>query len=290
MKCLHHTDADGKCAAYWVSDYYNDKNPEDFIMIDYGMDIDWLSKIEENEKVFIVDFSLEPDDMRKLLQKTKDVTWIDHHITAIQKYNDFETEIPGLRYNGIAGCVLTYCYLYCMGCGKKEFDSETMPLKAPWATTYIGDHDVWEYKYGKDTAHFKLGLDAYSDKLNPTNSIWDDLNDNIDLVNELIDDGLVIEQYRDAIGTRARDMYGFEYDFEGHTALCLNNVFGGSEWFTDAIHNYDLVCAFLLMKDGKWEYSLYSEKIDVSKIAKKYGGGGHPGASGFVTDELIFKQ
>ena len=38
-------------------------------------------------------------------------------------------------------------------------------------------------------------------------------------------------------------------------------------------------------------YGLYSEgKVDVSKIAEKYHGGGHQGASGFSSKELIFKK
>ena len=49
--------------------------------------------------------------MRKLLQITEDVTWIDHHKTAIEKYDGFDYDIRGLRYDGIAACMLTYCYL-----------------------------------------------------------------------------------------------------------------------------------------------------------------------------------
>jgi len=52
--------------------------------------------------------------MRELLITTKNVTWIDHHKTAIEKYNDFEYDIRGVRYDGIAGCMLTYCYLHHM--------------------------------------------------------------------------------------------------------------------------------------------------------------------------------
>jgi nanoRNase/pAp phosphatase (c-di-AMP/oligoRNAs hydrolase) len=38
---------------------------------------------------------------------------------------------------------------------------------------------------------------------------------------------------------------------------------------------------------NKWVVSLYTTKdIDVSEIAKKYGGGGHKQAAGFTCDKL----
>ena len=57
-----------------------------------------------------------------------------------------------------------------------------------------------------------------------------------------------------------------------------------------------MVCKFGY--DGsihKWRYTLYqSDKIDnivdVSEIAKRYGGGGHRGAAGFVLDYNIFDK
>jgi oligoribonuclease NrnB/cAMP/cGMP phosphodiesterase (DHH superfamily) len=295
MKTLFHTDADGWCAAYWVRKRFNNTNPEDFIMIDYGMDTDWFSKIQKDEKVIIVDFSLEPDMMRKLLKKTKDIIWIDHHISAIEKYKDFDEDIAGLRYNGIAASVLTYCYFFEMKDGKISFDPETMPQKAPWFTKYIGDHDVWKYEFGEETAHFKLGLDALGVML-PTDSIWEKLY-NLDKVKEIINNGTIIEKYRDAMGKKSSELYGFEWKFDGYKAFCLNNCFGGSEWFGDLIKKYDLVCAFLYIgENDSWEYSLYTDKdhVDVSKIAENYpdklSGGGHKKAAGIQSKNFMFNK
>ena len=51
---------------------------------------------------------------------------------------------------------------------------------------------------------------------------------------------------------------------------------------------YDMFIGFSY--NGKsWNYSLRSTKVDCSQIAMKYGGGGHKGASGFSTDELILE-
>ena len=62
------------------------------------------------------------------------------------------------------------------------------------------------------------------------------------------------------------------------------------EYF-DSIHqdDYDILIPFSF--DGhQWHYSLYSQTIDVSEIAKKYGGGGHKAASGFTWDNLLLKR
>ncbi len=42
----------------------------------------------------------------------------------------------------------------------------------------------------------------------------------------------------------------------------------------------------------RYNYSIYSEKkhINCKDIATKFGGGGHPGASGFGSDKLILKK
>lgn len=42
-------------------------------------------------------FEISPDDMRRLISITNDITWIDHHKTAIEKYKDFEFQLRGIR-------------------------------------------------------------------------------------------------------------------------------------------------------------------------------------------------
>lgn len=61
--------------------------------------------------------------------------------------------------------------------------------------------------------------------------------------------------------------------------------------FGDLIKNYPIVAIWVF--DGeKYKYSIYSDKsdIDCSKIAERYGGGGHKGASGFVSEKMIFNK
>ncbi len=62
----------------------------------------------------------------------------------------------------------------------------------------------------------------------------------------------------------------------------------GSLAFNELMFDYPICIGFVY--DGKqYTVGLYSREIDVSEIAKKYDGGGHKGAAGFVCKELPFK-
>ena len=87
MKCFYHDDLGGKCAAAIVK--YNNKSC-DLFMIDYNKDFPF-DIIKPNEKIWIVDFSLQkPGEFKKLydLVGFDNLIWIDHHQTAIKKIEE----------------------------------------------------------------------------------------------------------------------------------------------------------------------------------------------------------
>lgn len=96
-------------------------------------------------------------------------------------------------------------------------------------------------------------------------------------------------QYRDGFAKSYTSRFGFETEISGHKAFAMNLGNCSSEFFKSLPEEaYDIFIAFCF--DGKvWTASLYSKTVDVSEIAKKYGGGGHMGAAGFVTKELPFR-
>ena len=286
-------DTDGKCAAFWVkwfvgSSFENGK--DEYIKINYGMDFPF-DRIEDGEKVYIVDYSLPVEEMRRLLDITKDITWIDHHKTAIEKYKDFDEPIRGIRYDGIAGCMLTYCYLSHMtqnGEGKIKPFTKDMIKDAPYFTKLIADYDVWTFEYGDDTRYFHVAFE--SEDFEPQSDNW------IFLMGEMnetqyIENGKIMIKYRDSLAKEYCDSKGFETEFEGYKVYAMNVGLAGSDWFKSVDDgSYDILMSFSYNGKYKtWSYSMYSKTVDVSVIAKKYGGGGHKGASGFSTDELILE-
>lgn len=107
MKVFYHNDADGECAGFWVKELAYAKEYIGYIEMDYGREF-LFDKIKKNETVYIVDYSIEPSEMDKLLGITPNVTWIDHHISAIKKYENYDKEIRGVRYDGVAGCITAH--------------------------------------------------------------------------------------------------------------------------------------------------------------------------------------
>ena len=105
--CLHHNDLNGRCSGSLVERYSKEPGRYLAVEMDYTKEVPFNS-IEPNETVYIVDFSLSPENMTKLLEITKNVIWIDHHKTAIENLKDFD--LKGLREIGYSGCELTYRY------------------------------------------------------------------------------------------------------------------------------------------------------------------------------------
>lgn len=295
MKCFYHDDSDGICSAYWVASaanindnaYYNDE-PQMY-EINYRrkfpMDI-----VRPNEQIYIVDYSISTDEMRELLSITRNVTWIDHHKTAIDAYEGFEHNIRGVRYDGVAACMLTYCYVNHMTSGGegdiKPFNL-SMTNDAPMFTKLIADSDVLKFEYGDDTRNFFTAFKAY--EFEPLSSKWSNFTRYGNYEGKMIEEGKIMTLYRNAWDKDYLKL-GFETDFEGYSCFAVNLGYSGVQFFKSLPEGkYDIFIPFVF--DGsQYIASLYSNAVDVSVIAKKYGGGGHRAAAGFQCTELPFKK
>ena len=294
MKCFYHNDADGKCAGFWVHHRAYLEPDIEFIEISYEKPFP-MNTILPNEQIYIVDYSIMPNEMRELLKITKDVTWIDHHKTAIERYKDFEYDIRGIRYDGIAGCMLTYCYLTHMTNGGRgeirPFDIQ-MTEDAPLFTKLIADWDVWKFDYGDKTRSFITAFNSYD--FNPESKEWIRFFKRIlsksSPVTDMIDEGTSMLKYRDGWAKEYLKRFGFEVNFEGLNCFAVNLGNCNSEYFKSLPDGkYDAFMPFAYNGE-KWTVSMYSKTHDVSDICKKYGGGGHAQAAGFTCEELPFKK
>lgn len=287
MKVFYHSDNDGKCAGYWVKklNELKDNYTDEYIKINYGMDFPFDS-IGKDEIVYIVDYSISPEEMDRLLEITKNVIWIDHHKSAIEKYSDYDKEIAGLRYDGIAGCMLTFCYLTFLVNGTSEFNPD-MVTAAPFFTRLIADYDVWTFEFGDKTRKFQKGFELYPHE--PEDEIWDNLYI-LDEVSKIIKLGETIINYRKCMMAEYCKNKGFEAEFEGYKCFVINMAMISSDDFViDNIDDYDILIGFSY--DGEnWNYSLRSTKVDCAMLAMKYGGGGHKGAAGFSSTDFVLRK
>ena len=66
-------------------------------------------------------------------------------------------------------------------------------------------------------------------------------------------------------------------------------MISSDDFVIDNVDDYDILVGFSF--DGEsWNYSLRSTKIDCSKVAMKYGGGGHKGAAGFNNSDFVLRK
>ena len=290
MKIFHHGDADGYAAAFAVYHFHKieERKNTEFIEMQYGYSVDFNS-IEKDEVVFIVDFSFEIEDMRKLLEITKNVTWIDHHISSINKYKDFEYDIPGYREDGIAACELAYEYMRLIKLDKIKPEDITKEVihknikTIPKFIRLIGDRDVWKYDFGDETRYFHMRL-LHKGLPKPSDVYWTKLF-NTNFLEEELKDGKLLLEFSNSLNSKAVKSWSYEAEFEGHKILCLNSTTRTSEVFGDKVKDYDFVSVYT--HTGKvFSVSLYSVNMDVNHIAEKFGGGGHARACGFTCEKL----
>jgi len=274
IKTFFHNDLDGKCAGAIVNFFYK-KAPElEFIEVDYK-DVINIEAIKENEKVIIVDFSFTPNVMKRILERTKDVIWLDHHKTA--KDYDYGIELEGLRNfedKKLSGCELTWKYFY---------GNKAMPV----GVYLIGDRDCWRWADRERSERYNQGIRMYPHQ--PQDTVWDDVLESRNLL-EILSAGEICLKYRDSFCENYSKNYGYVGNWEGFNCCFLNLYTMGSEAFGKyALEDFS-ICVVYVHDGTKYTVSLYSTKIDVSVIAKKYGGGGHTEASGFICDKLPFEK
>ncbi len=311
MKCFYHTDMDGEAAGFCVHAWAGIKGPHDQSNMMHGINYGQAFPFEiilPDEQVWIVDYSIEPNEMQELLKITENVTWIDHHKTAIEKYKDFSRDIRGVRIDGVAGCVLAFKYLHWWSDrGGGEIDlgrdrSDMLPV--PRMIELIGDRDVGQWKHGEVTKLFHSGSSLRD--TSPKSDFWwkcmdheikdlplpntgnrDARIEGEKFWNRLFEDGRVIEKYKAQHDKKLNKVLGNECTFEGKKCWAVNRGLIGSDRVEGRLSKYDIIISFYYGKDG-WNISLRSEKIDVSEIAKQFGGGGHKGAAGFRAVNLPF--
>jgi oligoribonuclease NrnB/cAMP/cGMP phosphodiesterase (DHH superfamily) len=270
---------DGKCSAAIVKTFMDglscsDGLPQTYHPINYNMPFPF-DDIMPDEQIFIVDFSLQKKgDFEKLLEITKDVTWIDHHKTAIEKHGNIG--LKGLRKDGVAACQLTWDYIY-------------RGSPTPMLVKYLADYDVWKFKYGNDTNKIQAGIRLYN--TSPEDDNWNDwlFSDSDKGLSEIKEKGETALQYRDNYYAGLIKAFSFFTTFHGYRCVACNAGSVSSQLFDTVEGEYDIMMPFVF--DGtQWTVSLYTEdkSIDVSEIAKKYGGGGHNGAAGFQCKNLPF--
>lgn len=267
--CLHHNDADGRASAAIVRRFFG--NDTDCYEMNYGEPVPWET-VEGADRVVVVDFSMPLETMEKLAEG-RDFIWIDHHKTALEELGA-EAERrgwKGVRDVSEAACVLIWRYF---------FPNEPVPR----AIVLIGDRDIWRLAE-PDSGIFNSAFYAEPDNSPCNDEFWKPLlDDDPAALERMLERGRILYSEMQQRIRHTVDGKAFPVMFEGHHTLAVNVRGTGETGAYIRSLGYELgYCYFDAWQNGKLYtfVTLYSDRVDASEIARRFGGGGHPGAAGF---------
>ena len=217
------------------------------------------------------------------------VTWIDHHITAIKRYNDDpELELKGIHSTRFCGAALAYLF-YEADVTQSEIDRmayDQLLEMLPYWLQLVDAWDCWKVDspVRKDAELLNMAL---ANQLSIP--LINEMVNNPKLIDDYVKIGRTYEEFRDSWAEHFREKYMFDRMLSGwlfntprDVKVCVLNIgCASSKYFGELISEYD-VCITECFNGQQWIVSFYSEKedIDCSYAANVFGGGGHKGAAG----------
>ncbi len=273
---VYHRDLDGFCSAA-IAKMAGIEGQ--YMSVDYG---DKESKcIPVGDRVYMLDFCLQPFERMEALNRAYELHWIDHHKSALTDAARRGFEASGSQFTatGLAACELAWMH-FC----------PRMPM--PEWVRLVGRYDVWDHAGGL-TIPFHYGLSSL--ELDPATSEgrtwWGRIRHDPLVAETILADGKVIQAYVECQYAEQAKTVSFTLLFEGLTFIAFNHAAKGS-LIADSVFDpdvHDAILSFVWARDH-WRIGLYTDKpdVDMSVIAAKYNGGGHRGAAGFQCEELPF--
>jgi oligoribonuclease NrnB/cAMP/cGMP phosphodiesterase (DHH superfamily) len=222
--------------------------------------------------VYLVDFSYKRPVVEQMLAVAESVTLIDHHKTAIEdlrplfrqdSYTGGEPQLNWFIDLERSGAKLAWDYL---------FPGESPPR----LIEHIQDRDLWQFKLNGTRE-----IQAYVFSHPYDFGVWDELmKENIEAMQ---DGGEAIERkhHKDVaelVGVCKRHMF-----IGGHyvPVASMPYTMGSDAGHLMAIGEPFSACYWDTAEGRVFGLRSADDGLDVSEIAKKYGGGGHKHAAGF---------
>lgn len=275
----HNNCPDGWCAAFIAKMKY----PEaELVPLNHGLDSLQLTSVLNQcigKDVLMVDYSLRTRELNDSLNSmAKSFRILDHHKTAQAALEGASYAIFDMKRSG-AG--LAWDYLFGKDKGLHWYGEQIAEAsfyqKRPWWVNYTEAQDLWNW-----TLPNSQTVSAFLMVQPRTIEIWDNL---IKLsVDEAANYGVGVREYIEYY-TRSVIEQVQEGTFEGYKTGVLNIPYVGVSEACGALvdkKGYEIGLAWFERGDGVTQFSLRGNgSVDVSAIAKLFGGGGHNNAAGF---------
>lgn len=282
----HNHCMDGFGAAFIAARFFETLD-KDYVLIphSYGGHMDFMACIQPEDTVFILDYSFEPAVIHKLCALVKEVIWLDHHKTAIDRWKAATTihtpedlidttpaNLKEVLDTARSGTGITFDWFY---------SNTVRPMWVNW----IEDRDLWKFQYGDVSKQFHAAMSSHPKNVTAWTII---LNYAVecDYENILAEGEAILRAHRMRVMEIANgcavpividgqkgfvaNCSGYYASDVGHELAERSGTFGAT-WYQNE------------SGDIKWSLRAASNnKVDVAEIASKFGGGGHRSAAGFV--------
>ncbi len=286
---LYHASCwDGFCCAWLMSKAFPDA---ELVPVQYGTDPPELN----GRDVYIVDFSYKREIMRDIMSRANRVVILDHHATAEKELaglcdefcmrpdliaNPPGSHLPYIRFDmDKSGARLTWEYLY----GFKMLPDDWLTTNrsgyslgvAPWLVDYTEDRDLWRHALPQSRA-INAALRSYPLDLRH----WDSMSRQPPM--RFAEEGTtILRRERQIIDEHKR--HARPIRMRGHDILAVNATVLFSEIAGELAEGRPFGACWFERSDRKIQWSLRSTQdgLDVSEIARYFGGGGHKHAAGF---------
>jgi len=217
------------------------------------------------KEIYLIDFAYPEDVMGELLKNNQRVTAIDHHVSAEKSVKLTQDYIYDIRHSG---SVLAWKYFH-----------SDKPV--PMLLSYVEDRDLWKFNVEGTR---EIGM--YVDTFNFDFEQWDKLSEDLDSKTarkECFTKGAIMLRYEEKVIQKIIDNGARLVDFEGYETHVVNaNGFFASQMGEALIKRKPPIAIIWSETKRRVSVSLRSDgSVDVSKIAAKFGGGGHKESSGF---------
>lgn len=279
----HGNCADGFTAAWCVRKAYPNA---DFFAGFYGENPPDVS----GRKVIIVDFSYKKDILLKMSESAKSIIILDHHVSAQNDLKDIkspkkESPIGWIPDSGV----------YAL------FDMERSGARLAWdwfvggipnfLVKHVEDRDLWRFRM-EQTKAFQANLFSYEYTFDNWDRISHICADDYNYWNFVYEGEAILRKQNKDIAEFIKAT-AHRIILNGVSVPAINCPY---MWGSDACHimaQGEPFAAYYYNTDIGTTFGLRSadDGMDVSEIAKIYGGGGHKNAAGFkLQKEFLLKE
>lgn len=218
----------------------------------------------EGKELYFIDFCYPREIMNDLIAKAKSITVLDHHLGI----KDVVESMPNFVFDASrSGATIAWSY----------FHPDT---PTPRLLQYVQDGDLYTFAL-PDARAILSYVYARPFHFEEWGSLARDM-ENEDTFEKFVKMGKIYSEYFAILVEQIANKAAL-VQFEGYECY----IAGAGDMFTSDVGNLlarkkPPISLVLNMEDDMVSVSLRSDgTVDVSALAKKYGGGGHPRASGF---------